>query len=128
MWLLSAGMDISVRKPLIASCSTDKSIRLWNYHDRTCELVKWFPDDIFSIAIHPTGLQVRTIFLILILFCISSELICLCSWRPVGRLNEPFKSDDFHASEVTCNELNAHNQSMRAGLWQCILSSSHCST
>ena len=53
-----AGMDICVRKPLIASCSTDKSVRLWNYNDRTCELVKWFPDEIFSIAIHPSGLQV----------------------------------------------------------------------
>mmetsp|Transcript_22834 Transcript_22834/g.63112 ORF Transcript_22834/g.63112 Transcript_22834/m.63112 type:complete len:1547 (+) Transcript_22834:150-4790(+) len=52
------GMDMCVRKPLIASCSTDKSVRLWNYNDRTCELVKWFPDEIFSIAIHPSGLQV----------------------------------------------------------------------
>lgn len=52
-----AGMDMCVRKPLIASCSTDKSVRLWNYNDRTCELVKWFPDEVFSIAIHPSGLQ-----------------------------------------------------------------------
>ncbi|KAL6752180.1 WD repeat domain 65-like protein [Haematococcus lacustris] len=52
------GMDICVRKPLLVTCSTDKSIRFWNYVDRTCELTKWFPDEIFSVAIHPTGLQV----------------------------------------------------------------------
>jgi len=57
----AAGMDVCVRKPLIASCSTDKSVRLWNYNDRTCELVKWFPDEIFSIAIHPSGLQVQSL-------------------------------------------------------------------
>ncbi|KAG1658747.1 hypothetical protein FOA52_000860 [Chlamydomonas sp. UWO 241] len=52
------GMDICIRKPLIATVSTDKSVRLWNYADRTCELVKHFPDEIYSVAIHPTGLQV----------------------------------------------------------------------
>lgn len=52
------GMDICIRKPLIATVSTDKSIRLWNYVDRTCELVKYFADEIYSVAIHPTGLQV----------------------------------------------------------------------
>ncbi|GFH16945.1 uncharacterized protein HaLaN_13468, partial [Haematococcus lacustris] len=62
VWLChcpDAGMDICVRKPLLVTCSTDKSIRFWNYVDRTCELTKWFPDEIFSVAIHPTGLQLR---------------------------------------------------------------------
>mmetsp|Transcript_36831 Transcript_36831/g.108610 ORF Transcript_36831/g.108610 Transcript_36831/m.108610 type:complete len:1386 (-) Transcript_36831:299-4456(-) len=52
------GMDICIRKPLVATVSTDRSVRLWNYVDRTCELVKHFPDEIYSVAIHPTGLQV----------------------------------------------------------------------
>ena len=51
------GMDICIRKPLIATVSTDKSIRLWNYVDKPCELSKFFSDEIFSVAIHPTGLQ-----------------------------------------------------------------------
>lgn len=51
-------MDICIRKPLVATCSTDRTVRLWNYNDRTCELVKSFTEEIFSIAIHPTGLQV----------------------------------------------------------------------
>ncbi|GLC59167.1 hypothetical protein PLESTB_001455600 [Pleodorina starrii] len=53
------GLDVCVRKALIASCcSTDRSVRLWNWVDRTCELHRTFADEIFSIAIHPTGLMV----------------------------------------------------------------------
>jgi WD40 repeat protein len=52
------GMDICIRKPLIVTVSTDKSVRLWNYMDRSCELTKVFADEIYSVAIHPTGLQV----------------------------------------------------------------------
>ena len=29
------GMDICVRKPLIATASRDKTIKIWNYEDRT---------------------------------------------------------------------------------------------
>ena len=47
-------MDMCVRKPLVATCSTDKTVRLWNYNDRTCELVKAFADEIYSIATRNT--------------------------------------------------------------------------
>jgi len=33
-------MDICVRKPLIATCSTDKWIKIWNYEEKTLE-VAW---------------------------------------------------------------------------------------
>eukprot|EP00798_Chlamydomonas_sp_ICE-L_P031287 gene31290-6433_t len=52
------GMDVCVRKPLLATCSTDKTVRLWNYNDCTCELTQTFSEEIHSISIHPTGLQV----------------------------------------------------------------------
>ena len=65
------GLDICIRKPLIASCSTDKSVRLWNYNDRTCELTKWFADEIFSIAIHPTGLLVS-------MCACAHACVCVC--------------------------------------------------
>ncbi|MEW5319195.1 MAG: hypothetical protein WDW38_010360 [Sanguina aurantia] len=52
------GLDICVRKPLIVSCSSDRTVRLWNYQERTCELTKAFADDIHAVAMHPNGLQV----------------------------------------------------------------------
>lgn len=56
------GLDMCVRRPLLATCSTDRTVRLWNYNERTCELCKTFNEEAHSIAIHPTGLMllVRT--------------------------------------------------------------------
>jgi hypothetical protein len=40
------------------TCATDKSIRIWNYIDNTCELVKYFPDEPLCVSIHPSGLYI----------------------------------------------------------------------
>ncbi|KAJ1478335.1 WD40-repeat-containing domain protein [Baffinella frigidus] len=48
-------ISVCVRKPLVATCGADRSVRIWNYLDKTCEVCKTFPDDISSIAIHPSG-------------------------------------------------------------------------
>jgi WD40 repeat protein len=50
------GMDVCIRKPLIATCASDHSIRVWNYLDSTSELIKYFAEEAFSIALHPSGL------------------------------------------------------------------------
>lgn len=52
------GVDTCVRKPLVATCSTDKSVRIWNYNEKSSELVKFFPEEAYSIAFHPSGLHV----------------------------------------------------------------------
>jgi hypothetical protein len=52
------GMDTCIRKPLIVTCSSDHSIRVWNYLDNTSELVKYFSEEAFSVAIHPSGLYI----------------------------------------------------------------------
>jgi WD40 repeat protein len=50
------GMDVCIRKPLVATSSLDKAVRLWNWQDATLELCKYFQDEAYSIAIHPNGL------------------------------------------------------------------------
>ena len=52
------GVDLCVRKPLVVTCSTDKSVRVWNYVERTAELVKHFAEEAHSVAFHPSGLQI----------------------------------------------------------------------
>ena len=32
-------MDVCIRKPIIATCSMDKSIRVWNYENKSVHIV-----------------------------------------------------------------------------------------
>lgn len=52
------GLDLCVRQPRVVTCSLDRSVNLWNYADRTCELSKSFTEEAYSVAVHPSGLQV----------------------------------------------------------------------
>ncbi|KAI8916406.1 quinon protein alcohol dehydrogenase-like superfamily [Gorgonomyces haynaldii] len=52
------GMDTCIRKPLVVTCSSDRSVRVWNYLEANSELVKYFSDEAYSVAIHPSGLYI----------------------------------------------------------------------
>lgn len=52
------GLDTCIRKPLIVTSSTDRSIRVWNYAEESSELVKYFSEESTSVAIHPSGLYI----------------------------------------------------------------------
>ncbi|KAL0279228.1 UNVERIFIED_CONTAM: hypothetical protein PYX00_000834 [Menopon gallinae] len=50
------GVSMCRWKPLfLTGGKFDKTVRLWNYDTQTVEMVKDFYDDIYSVAIHPTG-------------------------------------------------------------------------
>lgn len=51
------GMDVCVRKPIVVSCGLDRSVRVWNYLERRCEVAKVFSEEAFSVAAHPSGFQ-----------------------------------------------------------------------
>eukprot|EP00758_Cryptobia_borreli_P001257 Tbor_TRINITY_DN2079_c0_g1::TRINITY_DN2079_c0_g1_i1::g.12107::m.12107 len=51
------GLDICIRKPLIATCGKDRNIILWNYQTKSVECSKHFSAEILSISIHPSGLH-----------------------------------------------------------------------
>lgn len=40
------------------SCSPPLAVRIWNYAERTMEVLKVFPEGPLSISMHPSGLQV----------------------------------------------------------------------
>jgi cilia- and flagella-associated protein 57 len=50
------GMDVCVWKPLLITCGSDHTVRIWNYKERTVELTKQFSDEPLSVALHPSGL------------------------------------------------------------------------
>jgi WD40 repeat protein len=49
-------LDVCQRKPIVATAGLDCSIRVWNYVDNTLELSRYFSEEIFSLALHPSGL------------------------------------------------------------------------
>jgi cilia- and flagella-associated protein 57 len=51
------GLDVCIRKPLIATCGKDRKIMLWNYQTNAVECAKTFATEILSVAIHPSGLH-----------------------------------------------------------------------
>uniref|UniRef100_A0A663MEG1 Cilia and flagella associated protein 57 n=1 Tax=Athene cunicularia TaxID=194338 RepID=A0A663MEG1_ATHCN len=50
------GMDICVWKPILATCSLDRSVRIWNYKTNTLELYKEYQEEAYTVSLHPTGL------------------------------------------------------------------------
>merc|ERR1719440_712697 len=55
---LVTGLDTCVRKPLVATCGTDRSVRIWNYLDKSSDITKTFTEEVHSISFHPSGLHV----------------------------------------------------------------------
>ena len=49
------GLDCCIKKPLLVTCSLDRSLRIWNYATKVCEQVKHFTDEPLSASLHPGG-------------------------------------------------------------------------
>ena len=43
---------------MIATCSEDKTVRIWNYADRKLDIVETYQDQAHSIAFQPSGFHV----------------------------------------------------------------------
>ena len=52
------GMDVCIKKYLVATCSIDKTVRIWNYNNKTLEICETFQDEAFSVAFHPSGFHI----------------------------------------------------------------------
>lgn len=57
------GVDVCQRKPLVATCGIDRSIKIWNYLTLELELSKEFEETVYSVALHPTGTKCSFILL-----------------------------------------------------------------
>ena len=56
------GLDVCIRKSLVATCSMDKTVRIWNYVDNTLENSKEFEEEAFAVAFHPSGFHIIVAF------------------------------------------------------------------
>ncbi|XP_069559333.1 cilia- and flagella-associated protein 57 [Brachyistius frenatus] len=52
------GLSTCIRKPLVATSSLDRSVRIWNYETKVLELYKEFQEEAHSVALHPSGLHI----------------------------------------------------------------------
>ena len=52
------GLSCAVRKPLVATSSNDRTVRIWNYVTNTIEFWKDFSEEVYTISIHPAGHQI----------------------------------------------------------------------
>jgi WD40 repeat protein len=51
------GLDVCLKKTLIASCSSDNTVRIWNYSTKQLEICEVYMDEPMSVAFHPSGLH-----------------------------------------------------------------------
>uniref|UniRef100_A0A8C9J8Z9 Cilia- and flagella-associated protein 57 n=1 Tax=Panthera tigris altaica TaxID=74533 RepID=A0A8C9J8Z9_PANTA len=49
------GLATCIHKPFIATCSLDRSVRIWNYESNTLELFKEYQEEAYAISLHPSG-------------------------------------------------------------------------
>jgi hypothetical protein len=51
-----SSIDSCIRKALVATCSSDRTLVLWNYDTHSIDLRQQFEEDLFSVAMHPSGM------------------------------------------------------------------------
>ncbi|KAG2387150.1 hypothetical protein C9374_001482 [Naegleria lovaniensis] len=55
---LVQGLATCVQKPLMVTCGSDRTLRIWNYMKRQVELEKTFDEDIYCVTMDPTGTRI----------------------------------------------------------------------
>jgi cilia- and flagella-associated protein 57 len=52
------GMDVCIKKPFVATCSMDKTVKVWSYKPQTgfnLEVDQGFAEEAYCVAFHPSG-------------------------------------------------------------------------
>ncbi|XP_050817064.1 cilia- and flagella-associated protein 57 isoform X2 [Gopherus flavomarginatus] len=127
------GLDTCIRKPLVATCSLDRSVRIWNYETNTLDLYKEYQEEAYAVSLHPTGLYV------LVGFSDKLRLMNLliddirtfkdftvrgcreCTFSNGGHLFAAVNGNVIHIYSTTSfenvNNLKGHNGKVRSVVW-----------
>ncbi len=52
------GLDVCIKKQLIVTSSTDKSVRIWDYEKKSLEVCQSFTEEAHGVAFHPSGFHI----------------------------------------------------------------------
>ncbi|EEY69422.1 WD domain-containing protein, putative [Phytophthora infestans T30-4] len=55
-------VDVSVQRPIVVTCGTDKTVRVWNFELNHYELLSQCPEEPTTVAVHPSGFQLVVAF------------------------------------------------------------------
>ncbi|KAK1939385.1 Cilia- and flagella-associated protein 57 [Phytophthora citrophthora] len=55
-------VDVCIQRPIVVTCGTDKTIRVWNFELNHYELLHHCPEEPTTIAVHPSGFQLVVAF------------------------------------------------------------------
>ena len=54
------GLDVCIKKQIIATCATDRTVRIWSYTNNKFELdiCQSYQEETYSLALHPSGFHI----------------------------------------------------------------------
>ncbi|KAG3110508.1 hypothetical protein PI124_g6033 [Phytophthora idaei] len=55
-------VDVCVQRPIVVTCGTDKTVRVWNFELNHYELLSQCPEEPTTVAVHPSGFQLVVAF------------------------------------------------------------------
>ncbi|RLN75172.1 hypothetical protein BBJ28_00017929 [Nothophytophthora sp. Chile5] len=55
-------VDVCVQRPIVVTCGSDKTVRVWNFELRRYELLHQCPEEPLAVAVHPSGFQLVVAF------------------------------------------------------------------
>lgn len=103
------GLDVCIRKELIATCSRDKTVSIWNYATKTHEISWTWPEECLTVAFHPSGLHVVIALQDKIVMCnVLSSTIHHFKTISIKGCNEIKFSNGGHLFACVANEKNIH--------------------
>jgi len=56
------GLDVCIRKALVATCSLDKTVKVWNYSEYTSSISAEYDEEALALAFHPSGFHLVVAF------------------------------------------------------------------
>jgi len=51
-------LDVCIKKQLLVTASSDRTVRIWDYDKKSLEICEWFKEEAYGVAFHPTGLHI----------------------------------------------------------------------